>query len=121
MLANRSLAEVCAEQWRRSVLAAARSFAPVGHDEVCRVRYELFTTHPNAEVERVWEFLEIPFTQSQLERTVSRISRQSIGKWHRDTDAAHVRAIEPVVERTLDELAAIDPSYRQITRYREVA
>ncbi len=121
MLATRSLAEVCAEQWRRSVLSAVRSLAPLGDNQVCRLRYEHFATHPNAELERVWEFLGVPFTQSQLELAVSRISRNSIGKWRRDADAPHVQAIEPLVDQTLEELAAIDSGFRRLAPYREVA
>src|SRR5690606_26601174 len=44
LLASRSLAEVSAEQWRRSVLSAARSFAHLDDNEVCRLRYEHFAT-----------------------------------------------------------------------------
>lgn len=120
-LATRSLAEVCAEQWRRSVLAAGRSLAHLSANQVCHLRYETFVEQPAIELARTWEFLGISPTSSHLEQAASQISRQSVGKWRRESTAAQVQAVEPMIEQTLQELETIALESRHAPPRREVA
>lgn len=106
MLAQQSLAEVCAEQWRRSVLLASAALAQAPANQVCRVRYETLVVHPAAELSRVFKFVNPKVDASVVERAAAEISPRSVGRWQRDGNAGAVLAIEPLVLETLDRLRA---------------
>ncbi len=80
LFATCSLAEVCAEQWQRSVLLADAALASLPDEQVCRVQYETFVTNPREEVDRVTDWLRVPASKDQLRRIAEGISNRSIGK-----------------------------------------
>jgi hypothetical protein len=104
MLRARRLAEVCAEQWSRSVLQAAQSLASLPAGKVCCVRYEEFVRQPARELRRVFTFLEIAAQPGQIDRVASTCMPDSVGKWRRDLDPQTAKAIEPWTERTMQAL-----------------
>jgi hypothetical protein len=104
MLATHSLAEVCAEQWSRCVLQAARSLASMPPDRVCVVHYECFVGQPALELARIATFVGIPMPSGKAERFAASCSADSVGKWRRDLDSATVQTIEPQVRTTMQAL-----------------
>ncbi|HJQ80314.1 MAG TPA: sulfotransferase, partial [Lacipirellulaceae bacterium] len=56
MVRERSLAEVCAEQWSRCVRNSAAALTAYRPDQVCFVRYETLVGNPQRELHRVAGF-----------------------------------------------------------------
>jgi hypothetical protein len=106
MLANHSLAEVCAEQWSRCVVEAAQALGHMPADCVCYVRYEDFVSQPASELERIAAFLGITLQADTTQRIAARCSPDSISKWRNELDAETIKAIEPRIQRTMQTLGS---------------
>jgi hypothetical protein len=104
MLANHSLAEVCAEQWSRCVLGAAHSLMGVPADCVCYVRYEDFVAQPARELDRLAASLGISLHADKKRRIAASCLIDSVGKWRRELDPETVKTIEPLFQRTMQAL-----------------
>ncbi len=101
MLAERTLAEVCAEQWRRCVELANRGLTAVGAGRVIRLRYEDFVARPDDELQRLLEFLDARATPFERRGAVHNVSSSSVGKWRTALDVETLDCIAPIIERTL--------------------
>jgi Sulfotransferase family len=99
MIRKRSLAEICAEQWRRCVTHSATSLA-AGADRVCYVRYESFVRNPHSGLQQVADFAGIHVTGERLRSIASAISPRSVGKWRTELDADTLSRIEPMIRQT---------------------
>jgi hypothetical protein len=114
-LAEGSLAEVCAAQWRRCVELAQCQLSTVEGAHVLQIRYEDFVTRPDTELARVIEFLGAEVTAVQRRAAVEQVSAQSVGKWRAALSSETLAQVAPIVERTLaqfgyqqDERLALD-------------
>ena len=56
LLSNRTLIEVCGEQWRRCVESASSAFEEIPSDRVLDVRYETFVRDPMNGLREILEF-----------------------------------------------------------------
>lgn len=107
--ASGPLEVVCAKQWAASnehALADLRAVA----DRAVRVRYEDLVDAPEAEVERVLGFLEVPFdddlrTRAAAIRTtpVNVVTPPERGKWRRE-NPREIDAITPLIAPAMKEL-----------------
>ena len=101
-LKTRTLAEVCAVQWARSVGIARYDLSRIDADRVCAVKYEQFVTRPESELGRLLEFLEIDGGTTDVSELVADVSPKSAGNWRRQLTRQTVRQIEPLMHRELE-------------------
>lgn len=101
MLTERTLAEVCAEQWRRCVDLANRDLTAIGADRVIRLRYEDFVARPDEELGRLLEFLDARTTPFERRTAVHNVSSNSVGKWRTALDVETLDRIAPIINGTL--------------------
>lgn len=80
LLAEHTLDEVCALQWQRCVEAAAHAFATMPRKRWLEVAYEDFVRDPQAELDRMVNFLGIESTPAGRLRAVTGVQSGSIGK-----------------------------------------
>lgn len=104
MVRERSLAEVCAEQWSRCVRSAAAALAAYPLDQVCFVRYETLVGNPQREMRRVAGFAGIEMREEQLRRAASAMSPNSVGKGRNELNADSLSRIEPLIRHTMNSL-----------------
>ncbi len=102
MLRTRTLAEVCAVQWARSVGIARYDFSRIDRDRICTVKYEQFVTRPECELERLLEFLGIDVDLADVTKLVAHVSASSAGNWRRQLPRQTVQQIEPLMHRELE-------------------
>jgi hypothetical protein len=108
MLRERSLAEVCAEQWRRCVTSAAAALEACRADQACFVRYEKLVADPQSEIRRITAFAGIEITDEQRRRIASAISPTNVGKWRNELDADTLLHIEPLIRPTMQSIGSWD-------------
>lgn len=102
MLANNTLAEVCAAQWVRCVERSENDFSPIdAAGRLCRVRYEDLARNPGAEIQRIAAFLGVEMSQSQVEQVGQNLSTDSIGKWRKDMGSSDLERIQPLLNSVL--------------------
>lgn len=80
LLAEHSLEEVCALQWRRCVESAEQSFAAMAREKWMEVVYEDFVQNPQRELARVVEFVGIKADDVTRRKAVAGVSAANIGK-----------------------------------------
>jgi hypothetical protein len=97
VLVERSLAEVCALQWRRSVELAEMGLAAIPPASVHCLRYEDFVRVPRDELERLREFLTLDFDEGAIDDVLSNIQADSIGKWKKSLDRATLESLESIL------------------------
>jgi hypothetical protein len=103
MLRTRTLAEVCAAQWARSVRISSYELARIEAERVCRVKYEDFVAQPVRELSRLLDFLEIDSTGIELAELVGKVNADSRGSWRRQLPRPVVQTIEPLMRRELQQ------------------
>lgn len=101
---------VCARQWAASNAHAVRDLEPLAPRAV-RVRYEDLVDRPEAEVERVVRFLDVPFdealrTKAAEVRTtpVNVVTPPERGKWRKE-NPAEIEAIIPLIRPMMEALS----------------
>lgn len=104
LLEQSSLVEVCVEQWRRSVLKAARALDSCAPTSVCRLRYETLARSPKSELDRVCRFVCPSITVQKIDDLASRVRDTSIGKWRVTEQAAQIAAFKPTIDAVLAKL-----------------
>ena len=102
MVCERSLAEVCAEQWSRCVRSSAAALAAYPPDQVCFVRYETLVGNPQREMRRVASFAGIEMREEQLRSATAAISPNSVGKGRSELNAESLSRIEPLIRQTMN-------------------
>jgi len=79
---QRPLLEVCALQWRRCVeSASAALIAGLEAGSVCEVRYERLVMAPEAELRRLYAFLELSASDDVVRRSARALNPGNLGKW----------------------------------------
>jgi hypothetical protein len=101
ILARHSLTEVCAIQWRECVDQAEAALDELPQNRVCRVKYEDFVQHPESELARILDFMDIKATQQQISSAVSGVSSKSVGKGRAMLGQEEVQRLEVLIGETL--------------------
>jgi hypothetical protein len=101
ILAEHSLTEVCAIQWRECVDKAERDLAELPDGRVCKVKYEDFVQQPQAELARILGFMDVQAAQQQIESAVDGVSDKSVGKGRSMLGQEEVERLEPLIGETL--------------------
>ena len=96
LLDSYSLPEICAAQWNACVERAAEAFQAMPPKEIITIRYEEFVTTPEAELQRICDFLGAQVAASTIVECVDAVSDQSVGKGQ--------RRLEPPVRDRIAEL-----------------
>lgn len=78
LLADTTLSEVCAYQWRRCVDAADEQLRTIDSARVHRLRYEDLVASPAEETRRLEEFLGVPPSGASAG---PKVSSTSVGRW----------------------------------------
>jgi hypothetical protein len=94
MLSTCTVAEICAEQWSRSVQKAICDLARINHARVYSLRYDEFVGHPESHLNRLAEFIGVPHQTSPLETMIRGVSTGSVGKWRSELQAHVLEAID---------------------------
>lgn len=94
ILREHSLAEVCALQWRESVLRSAQTFAEMDQDRVHVVSYEEFVTSPESGLSAICDFLGRSVPNARLEEAVGDVTDRNVGKGHRKASKVEERSVE---------------------------
>jgi hypothetical protein len=102
LVQGRSLAEVCAEQWRRCVEAATASLAKLPLTQVHTVRYEELVERPTSALGDLAGFLGLPARREHVRRVGATIVRDRLGAWRTELDAAAIAAVMKRIEPTLE-------------------
>ncbi|GIT30623.1 MAG: hypothetical protein Ct9H300mP1_26690 [Planctomycetaceae bacterium] len=97
-LAERSLAEVCALQWARSVQLASGALSGIAADRVLSLQYEQFVESPQEHARRIVDFLEIDADPTAIASSVANVSRRSVGKGRRQLDDETIDSIMPILQ-----------------------
>ena len=101
ILQSHSLNEICALQWQRCVDKADEALSELPEGKVLRVCYENFVREPVTETEKILTFIgcEVPLTE--IEKSVSAISSNSIGKGRNTLDKKELEQLEALVKGSL--------------------
>lgn len=108
--ASGPLEVVCARQWASSNELALRELDAVG-DRAVRVRYEDLVDAPEAEVQRVLEFLDVPFdgalrAKAAAARTtpINVVTPPERGKWRKE-NPREIESIVPLIAPAMEALS----------------
>lgn len=104
LLEHRSLAEVCAAQWRRCVELSLDGLEQVDPGRWLSVRYEDFVREPRAGLESILEFLEVDATGDTTVSAVAGVRSDSVGKGRVQLDAGQIDLVNPLLGGTLARL-----------------
>jgi hypothetical protein len=110
LLATRSLADVCAEQWLRSVEQAAAGLASLPASQLYTVRYEDFVGRPGQELHTIARFLGVPAPSQRIAAIARNISTTSVGNWRAELDTSTIELIRGRLEPTLTRWGYVDGS-----------
>ncbi|HLU36046.1 MAG TPA: sulfotransferase [Thermomicrobiales bacterium] len=103
-LKTRTLPEVAAIQWTRSVEKALDAFAAIDSRRVHCVRYEDFVSDPGSEMRRLGLFLGQEIALDATQSLIEGVSPRSVGKWKQDLDDRTLRLVLPHLEGTLERI-----------------
>lgn len=102
-IACKSIIEVCAIQWSRSIQSAFQSYATLEPEQMILVRYEDFVIHPLKWLNKIAQFMvvdPIPYSKLQLN---SLLTTENIGKGQRNLRHDQKQIIQPY----LDSIASV--------------
>jgi LPS sulfotransferase NodH len=99
---------VCARQWIACNEHALNTFAELSTGRWTTIRYEDLVDRPVDEVQRIVEFLEVPFEDTLRERAeaidstmINVVTTPERGKWRRE-NPEEIEAIRPLIKPTVD-------------------
>lgn len=97
-LANHSLDEVCALQWKKCVESAAAAFAQMPSEQWLEVQYEDFVFDPESELRRVLDFVGLEASDATVKEAVADVSTGSLGKWRAALGEDTLARLQPIVD-----------------------
>jgi len=100
-IASKSLLEVCAIQWARSVEKALHDLNSLPAGQVLSIRYEDFVRSPGSYLEKVAQFVEIDPAPYSGGVNLATVSQENVGKGFRNLSAKQMAAILPHIENAL--------------------
>ncbi|MDY6838808.1 MAG: sulfotransferase [Thermodesulfobacteriota bacterium] len=101
MVRSKSLEEVCAVQWARSVQKSGQAFSKMELGRYITIRYEDFVSNAVSEMGKIGRFLGISLKPKAIGNMVCSVSDRSVGRWQRDLDQNAVGRIMPHISPTL--------------------
>ena len=111
-LQTKSLAEVCALQWKRCVERSLEGLNTLPGHRVLHLRYENFVGNPVQELQRIGLFLGEEWSKCAIEKAVANVSQGSVGKGQRNPDSQHQSAVEDYVRPLMGSIDA-DPRFSE--------
>lgn len=100
LLAEYSLEQVCALQWKRCVDRAEEAFRAMPEGKVCEVSYERFVAQPEPELRRIIRFLGIGASDEAVAAAVAGISAGSVGKGRQGLGEELAEQLQPLIADT---------------------
>jgi hypothetical protein len=100
-LRSKTLAEVCALQWRRCVERSEEDFATISRNRVHRVNYETFVEDPFAGINELAGFLDIRLSQISISKLAQFITAENVGKWRYELSIEDQKCVEPLIKSLL--------------------
>jgi len=96
-LKNKTLPEVCAEQWVNCVKSAQHSFKKIESNRFIRLRYEDFVSDPVKQFEHITDLLNIKLENNLIRKTINSVSAKSVGNWKTALDEMTLDQISPII------------------------
>lgn len=103
LLETYSLLEVCLIQWQRCVNSVEHTFQQIEPERIFRISYEDFVSHPDQELKKILQFLNHPYTESEIAAAVKDVSCNSLGKGRRSLHPSDIQTLENLVRPTLEQ------------------
>ena len=103
-LKKRTLAEVCAKQWKTCVETAYADLKHLEDDQVFFLKYEDFVQNPEDKINDILDFLGISLSQDKIAQSVKQVSAKSIGNYRANLSATEQEAVEKITQSTMDNL-----------------
>ena len=103
-LKKRTLAEVCAKQWKTCVETAYADLKHLGDDQVFFLKYEDFVQNPEDKINDILVFLGISLSKEKIAQSVKQVSAKSIGNYRANLSATEQEAVEKITQSTMDNL-----------------
>jgi hypothetical protein len=102
-LQSKTLAEVCALQWRRCIERSEEDFTEISSERVHRINYESFVQNPIAAINDLAIFLDIELSSAFIKKLAQSVTNSSVGKWRKDLSLEDQERIEPILKSTLSQ------------------
>jgi hypothetical protein len=96
-LHSKTLAEVCALQWRRCIERSEEDLANISPGRVHRLCYDSFVKDPVAGINSLAGFLDIQLSSAEISRVKQFVSAEHVGKWRRELSIEDQERIEPII------------------------
>jgi len=109
-LANHSVTEVCAMQWRACVGLSTAALAVMAPDKWTAISYEQFVHDPIGQLATLCNFLGLSVEQAAVESAVSHVSSQSVGKGRCELGTDNVSRVEDLVAPAISVLQSLTDS-----------
>ncbi len=104
LLAEYTLEEVCALQWKRCVENASASFANMPDGKVINICYEQFVAAPQAELKRITDFLGFASRDADIANAVTPVTPTRVGAGKKSLSDRQRDRLSELVGNTLDRL-----------------
>ncbi len=108
-LADKTLLEVCAWQWRRCVENSLRDLETLPTRQILHVRYETFVRHPTEALARIQNFLQQSWTSEQLKTARSMVKTGSLGRGEKSLSSQEHAQLNSIVSPLMEKLGALWP------------
>ena len=94
---DHDLAVGCAIQWRECVSATTLQLEDVPSDQVLTIRYEDFTSDPQTEMSKVFEFANSSVTVDRVRELTKSVSTSSVNGWKSKLTKQQIEKIDELV------------------------
>jgi len=98
---NYNLNEVCALQWQRCMNLTEEGLLSIPNENVFRIRYEDFVKNPSQSIIKIMKFLNKDIPMEILQASVSKVSRENIGKGRKALGDHQVSNLQTLIKPTL--------------------
>ncbi len=123
MLQQSPRVEICAEQWRQSVLQAANAFETSGEENVSILMYEDLNSNPAFHLQELADFIGLTIAPQQIEHLAAIISNPNLtttlGQWNRMLDPVTAPNLTTYLAETLTEMGYEAKTLRETQQHRE--
>ena len=103
ILRENTLEEVCAMQWKESILRAENSFSCIDSNRVYTIRYEDFVRDPKDQLKKILcEFMCLDEAKYYSLNTFNNITQSSIGKGYKDLNQEQINLLKLLLNETLN-------------------
>ena len=99
-IANRSLYEISALQWKEATEKANKDLKKIDSKKVYKISYEKFVTNPLEELSKILDFLAVKENIDTTSLTQN-VSSKSIGKYKKQLSKEELIKVEKIINQTL--------------------